>query len=1014
MCNAGIASSSTFEETPTDADRSTVNPEGSGHLTAGGAGPKGKTVNASNKTRSQAPKAGTLQHRPAEALSTSPTFPRHSSPPTFPASPPTWGNWLSAIGSELATQDNPSPIHPVGSEQAEILLPACAPDQNGTGSWSDAANYLTSASNTPSSSEWEAVACPHELLDDGVITDGSADDRFAEAEAHGVPAYLAIRTFTMPRRSPSLTTASSLVPLRENSSMADVPSTIHPPWGMARKRPNLPHLDDINIPAPEDVSLLPGFSAPAWQGSPGICNRAACQDSCWAPRQVSHSSDDDTPTFTAESSPSPATPDSSSGCASEQGQGLIPIEEIAKDFMEALTANFDGSPHASNPPAASRIPVPAAPVLRNIYSKVPSGSWPEKHTDTGHADLQRVLGQGEDAPWACYVPAAAAASGADPALHSQEAGLTGPGTGPSNMLLSLLQRSQAPTWPGIPPDGLPGVSAAQAAAIDAAFHQQPNGGATQLPGEGSWWPNEVVMGAAASQESDKVSFPQGASKGFADEAARAEGFSQEPSQGCGEDIAPEGGEESVWGPDEVAKAAADLGWRAATYTVAPTLPSAPTWNLMPENPSPDDCGDCTQHHAEVPAASLCQIHQAQQRQDSLNLLRQPMWETRFPGNVTKGTGAAHARSAASSQPRTSAHEWGAQWRQHWPLGGVPAPTPVMQTPPVGNSAPAPIGGICQGSREGARGPWTQSEGAAQPHAFGSIQPVPTLPRHHAPTETGHVRDPWSNAGGPSPPIHSERDKAPQCDLQDPPGQAPTRAPTCRGTPSAEPASVLCTPFPTPGSVMPPCFEWPTSLGPPGPESEPGSDIQQVQLAMELSYDATRPLSDKLLHFPMWYLASCSDYFLANKAHKALVEFEKLSSVTSHPTQTVLSRLRSVRLMDAQLHVTASYHHDELKTALVVHHWARSCLGRSIDALAAIKEHVLRLPQHTEWRVLYDFEMAAVLPAGLQWSPSIHEDMWKDARVGCLSGQHQPPLPLWVQLNSPDESVCRIKFEASYS
>ncbi|KAK9834342.1 hypothetical protein WJX84_009621 [Apatococcus fuscideae] len=425
--NSGIASSSTFEETPTDADRSTVNPEGSGHLTA----------------------------------------------------------------------------------------------------------------------------------------DGSADDRFAEAEAHGVPAYLAIRTFTMPRRSPSLTTASSLVPLRENSSMADVPSTIHPPWGMARKRPNLPHLDDINIPAPEDVSLLPGFSAPAWQGSPGICNRAACQDSCWAPRQ-------------------------------------------------------------------------------------------------------------------------------------------------------------------------------------------------------------------------------GASKGFADEAARAEGFSQEPSQGCGEDIAPEGGEESVWGPDEVAKAAADLGWRAATYTVAPTLPSAPTWNLMPENPSPDDCGDCTQHHAEV------------------------------------------------------------------------------------------------------------------------------------------------------------------------------------------------------------------------------------QLAMELSYDATRPLSDKLLHFPMWYLASCSDYFLANKAHKALVEFEKLSSVTSHPTQTVLSRLRSVRLMDAQLHVTASYHHDELKTALVVHHWARSCLGRSIDALAAIKEHVLRLPQHTEWRVLYDFEMAAVLPAGLQWSPSIHEDMWKDARVGCLSGQHQPPLPLWVQLNSPDESVCRIKFEASYS
>ena len=267
---------------------------------------------------------------------------------------------------------------------------------------------------------------------------------------------------------------------------------------------------------------------------------------------------------------------------------------------------------------------------------------------------------------------------------------------------------------------------------------------------------------------------------------------------------------------------------------------------------------------------------------------------------------------------------------------------------------------------------------------------------------GHPRDPWSRAGGPSPPIQfGQSASQPALSMQIASGDSPCADQPTLNVPSWARATELATSqtsspciskfheHPAAGADDPPPQPFRADAGLSPLASQAGrrichghdptdSYMQQLQLAMDLTHDSLRSISQKYANFPMWYLASCTDRFVANRARKALSEFEKLLDVASSPEQHLIMELRTVPYGTAPVHVVDTCH--KFQHMMRMHAWVEDCRTRCLQAMQAISASICGLDPAAPWTAVFDFSCPQMLLAGMQWSETIHTGMWQQAAV----------------------------------
>ncbi len=163
-----------------------------------------------------------------------------------------------------------------------------------------------------------------------------------------------------------------------------------------------------------------------------------------------------------------------------------------------------------------------------------------------------------------------------------------------------------------------------------------------------------------------------------------------------------------------------------------------------------------------------------------------------------------------------------------------------------------------------------------------------------------------------------------------------------------------------------------------------STMEQLQLATDLVHDSIRPLTEKFLNFPMWYLASCTNSLVADGVRQALSTMEALGTLATHAGKDIIAMLRSIGLGEALASISAVSREPEgFLVAEAVHAWSLGCLQHSLQALRAVKLHLDDQPQDGPCCVFFDFRAAQMLPEGLQWDRAIHADVLQQA-IGTAS------------------------------
>ena len=1062
-------------------------------------------------TSSAAPAAASLPDR--HLLPQTLPHPRHASQLSNAAA---CAGYLGAQQEEACqgpqSNSDPGPTVMVRRSAGGISLGSASSDRL-SGGWTDAANGLTSASGSPSTSEWEAVPSAIELLDDGAVSEGSAYDRFAEAEAIGLPPYLVNRSLSpvwaemlldaelqgtavmslpgpehnheLPREctkalgvqmtrtepalddstqlhvaapsTPSLETylpsqltgfqGSGCCPSQSTASISSrvnadgtLQAACHPSWG---GDPDAIVSSDsdaaLAITSDEDASyhvyhtacgsFSPGFScgvsrasassqvasqaadrdlvrcppepqAPAHSGANVICSQPGSLSSeelpsesgmlsCTAPSAPALGTACANRDFVPESEPTQAHVPSAPPLGTLHATWVHAHDPVHADagFSQLLPAQSGDPWTYSHGPDVTDVPLPSAFSIDTASSawcpegdpghfriRVPSvySEGPAVHSEglpesqRIFQELQELLGRTHDLPWASYVylgseprpNLARVYYWDDPAGINADADAAPP---------DLLQSPIAASFLGVPT--IPNDDHAEVQRSASAVHQE----GSEANGEAE---QEIVAGV------------QGHKQAWLSASAEA---APAPTQDLSAD---------------------DIHHHPA----APTLPAGPAPHLElhapfaywpPSDTSPPQAPAVQQTQEGLPSQGPLEGAMSVQSAaaDTAQVYRDNEWGVPAPCAEAPPAGQEQAASEGGWSSEWAAG-WGAKWGQHWPgtdtsplqrqacstiewgpfEGHQASQEPLDHSPTVPASMrmktrhePSPE--ASRSSQAAEVGPMEAATGFGR---LGAHQPN----QMQAPVAEGHPRDPWSLAGGPSPPITFGQGTAqPASPRQS--AQMPTNfnnssdpMPACFAMPHVPGKSAhFCGPWsPSQGQIIrtsvglssladgagQACFQDEVSEG----------CMHQLQLAMDLAYDSLRTLHLKYDSFPMWYLASCTDYFTANRARKALSEFEKLLDVASIPEQYLIMELRTVPYGAAISYVVNTSLGFEWMER--IHSWVRDCRTCCLQALQAMSVHICNQDPARPWRVGFDFDSPQMLPAGMQWSEAIYGAMWEQA------------------------------------
>ncbi|KAK9828145.1 hypothetical protein WJX74_000714 [Apatococcus lobatus] len=904
------------------------------------------------------------------------------------------GNGSSKSGCTVIVQrgDQPPSVRSASSDRL-------------SGQWTDAANGLTSASGSPSTSDWEAVPLGDELLEDGVGSEGSADDRFAEAEAMGLPGYLVNK-----RLCPKPTHKAVADQTADKDSVAD--NFFQGTAAVSLQAP--PHLQQqpgqhagLGVqmagmsPALEATTQLHDAAAHSGSGSPRFINELGMQMARTAPAL-----EDSTQLPTA----TPAAPLLETQLLFELGRSSKP--STSESSTSQSSASTSSSTHAgvcTLPPGS----VHASPwqpdhhflerEVREMFqvdslSNSDATLAPNSDQDDGceyrayyTAHESFSAGSCMGALSTCSSGQVASQAGHDEVAYPQD----DPSAQACSSTADFCSQLNSSSFGGHPSRGdttsCTAPSAPVLQAVGAFWDPLPESETSSVleaPSAPSLDTTCATWANSHNPEHSEATF----SHGFIGSCGDTWAYTHDPdmediplppalsidtassARTCEED--PHHFRISVPSTySEEPSIHSEEGTEASQLDAALSLPgdSAQSLKAVPESQRIFlEVQQLLGRTHDLPWASYG-YHSSESNMARFNGcndpagvngtaddvphgLLQPSIAAGLEANATSPewkhlSRADHiAMSCYEMQGVASADAqwrgWGAKWGQHWPASGA-SPHPLQDH-------------ACNESEWGPyEGYQASQEGHLASHELIDQNPVPWGPCPSITFGQGFLQA----ADLRSAPLHHPTHPLPAFSTE---LDAPNRGPAfCGPRTSCDECADTCL-FPLADEARQACYNCELSEG----------CMQQLQLAMDLSYDSLRTTFQKYVNFPMWYLASCRDYFVANKARKALSEFEKLLDVASIPEQHLIMEMRTVPYGAALGYVIdacAKFEH-----MMRIHSWVETCRVRCIEALRAISVHTGGQDRSSACNVMFDFSSLKMLPAGMQWSEATYTAMWQQA------------------------------------